>query len=46
MGKKIIIENEYLAEEEFTEIDFDLNKELKIEWDDWDEISRVSNIED
>ena len=39
---KIIVEKEYLIEEEFTEIDFDLNKELKIDYDGWDEMSRVS----
>lgn len=46
MGKKIIIEYDYIIEDEMEEIDFDLNKELRIDYDNWDEISRVSNDED
>ncbi len=45
MQKKAIIENEYIVEEFLVEIDFDLNKELKIDWNDFNIPDKVNSGE-
>jgi hypothetical protein len=45
MGTKIVIERDYIIDEELDSIDFDLNKELKIDYDDVDEMHNVSNAD-